>query len=589
MPRSKSLFQGSLLLLLVLINSIDGFSQMMLEKKIRIESHDELSLRQMLDTLSDQNDFYFSYESTLVQLDKPMGTDQFSGTIGEFLLKELGNTYEYKELPGYIIIRYAPEKLDLDAEMQTRFKTVTVKGYIKNVRTNEVVSQASIYDKNSLASTLTDEKGYFKLKSKKLDSSIWLTLSKENYRDTTFSLLPTVSIVADKENRRFRYIPGDSTTREMEDSFLGRMFISFRQRLQGMNVGSFFAESPFQMSLTPGLSSKGMFNSQTISNFSLNLIGGYTAGIEGLEVAGIFNINKRDVKSVQVAGIFNMVGGSSKGLQAGGIYNSVYKNVDGLQVGGIYNYVKGNVKGLQIGGIANHVENNADVQIAGIVNLARTSNHFQLGGISNIAVESAGFQLAGISNIAGDSVNHQFTSIINRAKKVNGFQFALINIAEENDYPLGLLNFVRDGEISLSYGLDESSFSHLTIRSGSRKMYGILGIAYNFREIDTPIGLEAGLGLHLLPNSKLSLDTEFVSLTASDFQTISNHIQSFRLVPGYLIGNRLRIFAGPSLNFAFLDPGQGDFTGGWNILDKTTSHGIYRSFGGVTGGIQLIF
>ncbi|MDR7132355.1 hypothetical protein J2X69_004722 [Algoriphagus sp. 4150] len=572
-----------------MINSFGGFSQMMLEKKVEIQQTEGLSLRQMLDTLSARNNFYFSYESTLPPLNNELKARQFSGTMGDFLMQELGDAYEYKELPGYIIIRYAPEKLDLDAEMDTRFKTVTVKGYIKNVRTNEGVSQASIYDRNSLASTLTNDKGYFKLKYKKSDSSIWLTLSKENYRDTTFFLLPTVSIVSEKENRLFRYLPGDSTTRELEDSFLGRMFIGFRQRLQGMNVGSFFAESPFQMSLTPGLSSKGMFSSQTISNFSLNLIGGYTAGIEGFEAAGIFNINKRDVKYVQFAGIFNMVGGSSKGLQVGGIYNSVYKNVNGLQVGGVYNHVQGNVAGLQIGGIVNRVNNDADVQIAGIVNHAKQSNHFQLAGIANHTSKSAGFQWAGISNLAGDTVNHQLSGIINRAKKVNGFQFALINIAQENDYAIGFLNFIRNGEINLSAAIDESSFTHLTLRSGGRKMYGILGVAYSLRAIDTPVGLAAGLGIHLLPKNNFSLDTEFISLTTSDFKEVTNQIQSFHLFPGYRFGNHLRVFAGPSLNFAVLDPGQNDITGGWNIYERTTSTGIYRSFGGVTGGLQVVF
>ena len=561
---------------------------MMLQKKIQIQGNSELSLRQMLDTLSEENNFYFSYESTLLQLDQPLENEQFTGTIGDFLLNELGDSYEYKELPGYIIIRYAPEKLDLDADMETRFRTVTVKGYIKNARTNEVVSRASIYDKNSFASTLTDKNGYFKLKYKKQNSSIWLTLSKENYRDTTFLLLPTVSIVADKENNRFRYIPGDSVTVALEESFLGRVFIGFKQRLQGINMGSFFAESPVQMSLIPGLSSKGMFSSQTISKFSLNLIGGYTAGIEGMEVAGIFNINKRDVKSLQVAGIFNLVGGSSKGLQVGGVYNSVYGNVDGLQVGGIYNHVQGNVKGLQVGGVVNTVGETSDVQIGGIFNQTKKSTYFQLAGIANNSSSSAGFQLSGITNLVRDTVNYQLTSIVNWAKKVNGFQLGLINIADESDYSLGLLNFIKNGEMSLSAGMDESSFTHLSFRSGGRKMYGILGMAYNLRNTDTSIGLEAGVGIHLIADSIFSLDTEFVSLTATDYQTISNHIQSFRLFPGVRLGDRLRIFAGPSLNFAFLDPGQGDFTKGWNILDKSSSSGIYRSYGGVTGGLQII-
>lgn len=589
MPNTTALFRTSLLLLFFLISSFNGFSQMMLDRKIQVNPQEELSLRQMLDTLSAQNKFYFSYESTLLELDKTLETGQYNGTIGDFLLQELGSEYEYKELPGYIIIRYAPERLDLDAEMDSRSKTVTVKGYIKNIRTNEGVAQASIYDKNSLASTLTDDKGYFKLKYKQTDTSIWLTLSKENYRDTTFLLLPTVSVVGEKENRRFRYIPGDSATKTLEESFLGRAFIGFRQRLQGINMGSFFAESPVQMSLIPGLSTKGMFSSQTISKFSLNLIGGYTAGIEGMEVAGIFNINKRDVKSIQVAGIFNLVGGGSTGLQVGGIYNYVYKDVKGFQVGGIYNHVQQSVKGLQVGGIANYVKATADVQIAGIANHAQRSKYFQLASITNSVSQTAGFQLAGISNIAADSADHQISAIFNRAKKVNGFQLALVNVAEESDYTVGLLNFVKNGEKNFTFSLDESDFAHFYFKSGGRKMYGIFGAAYSLRDVDTPLGLEIGLGLHTLPDTRFSLDVEFVSLTASDFVEVSNHLQSFKLAPGYRFGNHCRIFAAPTLNFAFLDPGQGDFTSGWNILDKTVSSGIYRSFGGLTAGMQVIF
>ena len=247
------------------------------------------------------------------------------------------------------------------------------------------------------------------------------------------------------------------------------------------------------------------------------------------------------------------------------------------------------MKGLQVGGIINNVGETSDVQIGGIVNHTKKSNYFQLAGIANNSSSSAGFQLSGITNFVGDTVNYQITSIVNRAKKVNGFQFGLVNIADESDYSLGLFNFIKNGEMSLSISIDESSFTHFNFRSGGRKMYGIFGAAYQLRDVDTSVALEAGLGIHLITDHRFSLDTEFVSMTASDFVSISNHIQSFRLLPGLNIGNHLRIFAGPSLNFAFLDTGQENFTDGWNILNKTTSNGIYRSYGGVTGGLEVIF
>ena len=37
------------------------------------------------------------------------------------------------------------------------------------------------------------------------------------------------------------------------------------------------------------------------------MFGGYTAGVNGLEIGGLFNLNKKDVRYVQAAGLFNIV------------------------------------------------------------------------------------------------------------------------------------------------------------------------------------------------------------------------------------------------------------------------------------------
>lgn len=62
------------------------------------------------------------------------------------------------------------------------------------------------------------------------------------------------------------------------------------------------------MSLTPGLSTHGFFNSQIVNTFSLNLIGGATAGVDGTELAGGFNVNQYDMRGAQFAGVINVVG-----------------------------------------------------------------------------------------------------------------------------------------------------------------------------------------------------------------------------------------------------------------------------------------
>src|SRR5690606_12712568 len=95
----------------------------------------------------------------------------------------------------------------------------------------------------------------------------------------------------------------------------------------------------FQTSMTPGLSSNFKIAGAVKNKFSLNILGGYSYGVEFLEIGGLLNMARKDVSWIQIAGVSNLVGG----------------NVKGLQVAGAYNYTKGNQIGLQIAGGANMV------------------------------------------------------------------------------------------------------------------------------------------------------------------------------------------------------------------------------------------
>src|SRR5690606_27948142 len=154
-----------------------------------------------------------------------------------------GDQYTFKEIPGYVIIRTASEKFDLDIEMdEANKKKLLLRGYVKNLNSGESVPYVSIYERNSLGATLTDKQGYFELKlNQQKNPSFWLTVSKTEYRDTTFVLLPAVEVGLGNDKGRFRYLPDEGTSEALENSFLGRMFISFRQRFQRINLGGFFA------------------------------------------------------------------------------------------------------------------------------------------------------------------------------------------------------------------------------------------------------------------------------------------------------------------------------------------------------------
>src|SRR5690606_15274903 len=131
----------------------------------------------------------------------------------------------------------------------------------------------------------------------------------------------------------------------------------------------------------------------------------------------------------------------------------------------------------------------------------------------NVAKTGAGtLQLAGLLNHSPGEVGHQVSGLFNKAGSVRGIQFAgLLNIAESSDYPIGLVNLIKNGQKSLTLGADESSFAHLTFRSGGRKLYGLLGLAYQISAGTAPYAFEIGFGLHNFEKNRYSMDTEFVT------------------------------------------------------------------------------
>src|SRR5205814_7962213 len=133
----------------------------------------------------------------------------------------------------------------------------------------------------------------------------------------------------------------------VEKTAVGAFLLSASQKVQSLNLKDFFAQRPFQFSVIPGVSSHGKLSPQIINNFSLNIFGGYSGGVNGLEVAGLFNIDKKTVQYLQIAGLSNVVGGPMNGLQVGGLHNTVLDSVAGLQIGGVNNFVKARLVGVQ--------------------------------------------------------------------------------------------------------------------------------------------------------------------------------------------------------------------------------------------------
>src|SRR5690554_734093 len=565
-------------------------AQEVLDQMIEYRRDNDEKVGEALDRISVSHGFYFAYQDSVVQVQKPVLLDRYEGILADFLQELLGDNFEFKELPGYVVIRYAPGVLDLDAQVENSSRQLTIKGFIRDRETGEGISFASAYDRSQLNSALTDDKGYFELKTKS-SSSAWLTLSKDGYKDTTFMILPEVEIQASKKNGLFRYYQETGSADDVEQSFFGRMFIGFQQRFQRINLGGFFAESPFQMSLTPGLSSQGLFNSQMINTFSLNLIGGYTAGVDGFEAAGVFNINQKNVSYIQMAGAVNVVGGSLTGFQAAGISNKVFKKVRGVQVAGVINQSKEEVQGLQIAGILNQGDSKTGHQVAGLINSAKETRGFQVAGLSNrVEDHSEGMQVAGLFNVASGKAHHQVAGLFNKAGNVEGIQLAgLMNIAESSDYPVALLNFIQNGRKSLALQLDESAFTHMVFQSGGRVLYGVLGAGYKGGGNSYVYSLETGLGIYVLDRARYSMDIELVAQMMSDFKEVSYSTTSLRILHGLQIRPQLKVFLAPTLNFTTVEKDEVIKFKRWEIGEIVNDQRMWLLDVGATGGLQYVF
>ncbi len=560
------------LLCIGILCTLPAASQYHLDQQIAFAEVTAQPLGDVLQEVGEKNGFYFSYNSRSVAGDSLVSFNGFRGTLMEFLEKTLGPDYEFKETPDYVIVRYAPRMLEVLVETEKESgRSFILKGYVLDSIGGQGIGEASVYDRKALVSTLSDKDGFFKLVIKRPGESVWLTVNKENYREMTMVVLLPVEVKRRAREGKYGYYPDQEGSNRLERTGIGRFLIGSRQRIQRLNLGGFFAYSPCQVSLIPGLSTHGMFSSQVVNRGSMNLVGGYTAGVDGLEMGGVFNINQKDVRFLQMAGVFNLVGGDAEGVQMAGVSNTVLDDVSGVQAGGVSNWA-GNVKGTQL---------------AGVVNVAKKAEGLQVAGVLNAAVESRGMQIAGVLNGSSGETGPQIAGVVNIGGKVKGIQLAgLINVADSSDYPIGLINLIKNGRKSFSLGTDESGLAALTFRSGGRVLYGVLGAGYGFQDHELPYALDAGIGAHLADGRTFSLDAEVINRNSTDFGGYGQYRVSFRLLPELRLGTHFSLYAGPSVSYTYPDKKNAgiDKTPGW-VLYENESNGRALHIG-FSGGLM---
>jgi hypothetical protein len=573
-------------ILFMLLSStfFSAHAQSLLSNEMSIHA-DKKPLGSILDLLEQKGDFRFAYYSKLVSEDSVVSIHADQSSVKEILDELLSNKYEYKESPGFVILRYAPLELSLELEKNTvEGDFHVVNGYVIDIKTNKRIQNASVFEKNALQSTLTDKNGFFELRLKNIQQPIELTVAKENYKIITMMVLSEITIErgGSKKTKASDYVAGDFT--DIERTGIGRFFISSRQKIQSLNLGGFISEVPVQVSLIPSISTRGMMNSQINSSFSLNLLGGYTGGVRGLEMAGLYNINRMNVHALQMAGLFNTVGGSVNGVQLAGIYNNVFGDLKGLQMSGIHNSVKGSQIGLQISGIYNNVHKDSKgIQMAAI--------HNTVNGSQN------GLQLSAIYNAGNDTVRGaQITGLFNYAKELNGIQFGLVNITDSpSGYSFGLLNFKKNGYKKISITHNEISDVNFSIKTGDNKLYTILMAGRSERNDEEKLtSFGVGLGKNIQLGSRISYNPEIsIQYLYLGNWDRYNLLRKFDSPFTFRIFNGVAISAGPSFNIYSSerrDKNAPNANTSTFVQDRTERYNVIKDNGkGITGWVGWSF
>lgn len=552
-----------------------------LDRKVSVNFTNE-KVSVVLNRIGQQAGFSFSYNSSIIPEDQVVTVSLRDKTVQEVLNEMFKGSMTYKEKGNHLILSRVEIR-----QPRSSSTSMIVSGYVENAFTKEKVTDASVYEKQTISSVLTDEFGFFRLKlEKKAETALSVSISKKDFRDTT--------IVIEETGNQYFHIslvpvarpeappgppvaqvqePIDSTTSLVLSQVPDEPQIDEPVREEVLTLP--YGSSPnvqnisdtlyreLQISVLPFVGTNGRMSGNVVNDFSINIFGGYSMGTRQVELAGFFNIDRGDVGWMQVAGFANMVGGSVHGFQGAGFFNVAGGQTKGLQVAGFTNVNIGDMDGVQIAGLGNVNLSAADgVQVAGLFNHSNgNADGVQVAGIANIHIRDFdGPQIAGITNINHGTIRgSQISGIYNYGHKVYGTQVGFINYADSlTGVPIGFLSIVSKGYHKLELSADEMFYANVAFRTGVRKFYNIIlaGVRPDF-----PIYPEGawtfGYGIGTAPKLTkwlfLNIDATGQQVNNGAWAESLSLLSRLQVGFDFQVARKFSIYAGATLNGYFTD------------------------------------
>ena len=288
-------------------------------------------------------------------------------------------------------------------------------------------------------------------------------------------------------------------------------FASAKQAINTRNITDTLYR-PVQTSILPFMSTNRELSGNVVNDYSFNVFAGYSLGTNVLEIGGLINADRGNVKGVQLAGIANVVGHNVSGFQYATALNIVMGNVRGFQYSTLLNFTAGNFNGVQLAGVGNVL----------------------LGNLN-------GWQISGAYNFA------------KTVKK--GHQLSVFNYADSSaTTPIGFLSYVRkNGYRRYEISTDEFNYFNTSFKTGVSAFYNIFTVGFNGMIDNKPLG-SIGFGFGTagriakgwmwnidLTANLVAMNKDFDSNTAAGLFRLNTSIERN-------LGNRLSIALGPSVN-----------------------------------------
>ncbi len=526
--------------------------QSMLDTKLSININEQ-AIEAVFKEIEDQCEVRFAYNPSIFEEDKLVTITVENQTLEYVLNQILGKDITYKLVGKHLVLQLRNAK-------QEKGKSDALKGTVFDDEGN-LLDGAIVFSLYQNKSTISNN-GAFSLKIKNDLASYDISISHPNFKDTLLHFTQTpedaISVYLtrfEKDTLQFQKFENKSISKLDIKPINNIGIVDFVVPEEKRYISSYLPlleTVPGQVSVIPSISTNALHSGTVKSKISLNVLGGYTAGVDGIELGGLFNINLGGVNGLQAAGLFNILGESVNGLQTSGIYNLSQGNMRGLQAAGVVNTTLGKVDGMQVSGLLSYAGSDANIQISGLQSVAK-NNSIQVSGLGNTSKSTKGVQIAGVYNIADSLANGiQVSGVFNKTKLLKGVQVGLVNYSDtiENGLPIGLVNITRKGYQRLQIETNELYYADVALKTGSEHIYSILKVgAGSISDVGFGIGFQSS------PYKTVALNLDMVASAAFDTERINEANLPFygglfktSLSLGFNLRNGMGCYLGPSFN-----------------------------------------